>query len=145
MSVKAARRNQSTNYNACAYCDYLTDVYIPSNQPLRLTDAYGEEDENLWNNEAFFQIGGGDDGEGFTTLHVTAGSKAAWDIYPWNEWFRYIVEDAPIPDGIENIEHSSLTIDHSKDAWYLLDGRKLGSKPIKPGLYINGGRKIVIK
>ena len=129
-------------YNACAYCDYLTDVYIPSYQPLRLTDAYGEEDENLYNNDAFYRIGEGDDGEGYATLHVPAGSKAAWDIYPWNEWFRYIVEDAPIPDGINSLTPA---LSKGDGVWYSLDGRKLGGKPTKPGLYINNGRKVVIK
>lgn len=33
----------------------------------------------------------------------------------------------------------------SNDAWYSLDGRKLAVKPTKKGLYINGGRKVVIK
>ncbi|MBQ7462969.1 MAG: InlB B-repeat-containing protein [Bacteroidaceae bacterium] len=49
------------------------------------------------------------------------------------------------PDGIKSIEHSPLTIDHSEDAWYSLDGRKLGRKPAKAGIYINGGRKVVVK
>ena len=31
------------------------------------------------------------------------------------------------------------------DGWYSLDGRRLGSKPTAPGLYINNGRKVVIK
>jgi hypothetical protein len=30
-------------------------------------------------------------------------------------------------------------------AWYSIDGRKLDGKPTKPGLYINNGRKTVIK
>ena len=34
---------------------------------------------------------------------------------------------------------------NSDDAWYSLDGRKLNGKPTKPGLYINNGRKVVIK
>ena len=31
------------------------------------------------------------------------------------------------------------------DSWYSLDGRKLDSKPTAKGIYINGGRKVVIK
>ena len=30
-------------------------------------------------------------------------------------------------------------------AWYTLDGRKLDGKPTQKGLYINNGRKTVIK
>jgi hypothetical protein len=31
------------------------------------------------------------------------------------------------------------------DAWYTLDGRRLTGKPTAKGLYINNGRKVVIK
>ena len=33
----------------------------------------------------------------------------------------------------------------SFDSWYSLDGRKLSGKPTKKGLYINNGKKVVIK
>lgn len=33
----------------------------------------------------------------------------------------------------------------SFDGWYTMDGRKLDGKPTKKGLYINNGRKVVIK
>ena len=33
----------------------------------------------------------------------------------------------------------------SFDGWYTLDGVRLSGKPSKPGLYINNGKKIVIK
>ena len=32
----------------------------------------------------------------------------------------------------------------SDDAWYTLDGRRLNGRPQQPGLYINGGRKVVV-
>ena len=35
--------------------------------------------------------------------------------------------------------------DITLDGWYTMDGRKLEGKPTKKGLYINNGRKIVIK
>ena len=44
--------------------------------------------------------------------------------------------------GIENIEY---TIKPQSDAWYTLDGRRLSSKPTKKGLYLQGGKKIVVK
>ena len=31
------------------------------------------------------------------------------------------------------------------DGWYTLDGRRLSEKPTQSGVYINGGRKVVIK
>ena len=35
--------------------------------------------------------------------------------------------------------------ERADDAWYTLDGRKLDSKPTQKGLYLHGGRKVVIK
>ena len=31
------------------------------------------------------------------------------------------------------------------DAWYSLDGRKFNAVPTRQGVYVNGGRKVVIK
>jgi hypothetical protein len=31
------------------------------------------------------------------------------------------------------------------DAWYTLDGRRLQGQPAQKGLYINGGRKVVVR
>jgi hypothetical protein len=33
----------------------------------------------------------------------------------------------------------------SDDAWYTLDGRKLDGKPTHPGIYIQNGKKYMIK
>ena len=43
------------------------------------------------------------------------------------------------------IETTDFTDFTDSDAWYTLDGRKLDKKPIKKGMYINNGRKVVIK
>ena len=40
---------------------------------------------------------------------------------------------------------NALTGEISFDGWYTMDGRKLDGKPTKKGLYINNGRKVVIK
>ncbi len=33
----------------------------------------------------------------------------------------------------------------SSQGWYTLDGRKLNGKPTQKGIYVNGGRKVVVK
>ena len=43
-------------------------------------------------------------------------------------------------NSIENVE---LTID--SDSWYTISGMKLNGKPMKQGVYINGGKKVTIK
>jgi len=40
---------------------------------------------------------------------------------------------------------SNMNVTDSDDVWYSLDGRKLQSKPTASGVYVNNGRKIVIK
>ena len=47
--------------------------------------------------------------------------------------------------GIFDIEHRPLNMDHSTDAWYSLDGRRLFGKPTKKGVYVQHGKKVVIK
>ena len=42
--------------------------------------------------------------------------------------------------GISTLQQSGDT-----DAWYSLDGRRLSGKPAKKGMYINNGKKVIIK
>ena len=81
------------------------------------------------------------------TLHVPAGCRAAYDVYPWNYWFSTITEDAI--DGIEEIQNSKLEI-QNEGGWYDLSGRKivngkLSNGKLPRGIYINGGKKVVVK
>ena len=46
--------------------------------------------------------------------------------------------------GIISVNGSGLMVNGS-DAWYTLDGRRLQGQPTQRGMYINNGRKIVIK
>ncbi len=50
--------------------------------------------------------------------------------------------DGDEASGIMDIDHSPLNIDHSDDAWYSIDGRKLSGKPTAKGIYIHNGRKV---
>ena len=45
--------------------------------------------------------------------------------------------------GIKTTDFTDYT--DSEDAWYTLDGRRLQGKPAKSGIYMNNGKKIVIK
>ena len=45
----------------------------------------------------------------------------------------------------EELEMRNVNAEMRNDAWYTLDGRKLQGKPTKKGMYIVGGRKVVIK
>ena len=127
-------------YNAFARCYMLKDVYIPQFQPMTFTDGYGEVMEpDMGHNYAFDRVG---EDVGGATLHVPAGCVPAWNVYPWNEWFRFITDDAPIPDGVASPKSSP----EGKDfGWFDLSGRRFNSKPAAPGLYIMNGKKVMVK
>ena len=42
--------------------------------------------------------------------------------------------------GIENI-----AVDSQSNEWYNLNGQKLNGKPVTPGIYINGGKKVIVR
>ena len=41
--------------------------------------------------------------------------------------------------------HTILASDKQDDTWYTIDGRRLNGRPQRSGLYINAGRKVVVK
>ena len=43
------------------------------------------------------------------------------------------------------ISTTNYTNDTNSDAWFTLDGRKLSGKPSVKGVYVNNGRKVIIK
>jgi hypothetical protein len=45
--------------------------------------------------------------------------------------------------GVALIDNGKRIMDN--DAWYTLDGRRLNGKPSRAGVYINNGRKVVVK
>ncbi len=47
--------------------------------------------------------------------------------------------------GIRNVDALSPADRARQNVWYTLSGSRLPDKPTEPGIYINNGRKIVIK
>lgn len=80
-------------------------------------------------------------------------ANTSTDVAPFRAWF--------VPVSISSLTLPSLSIGSSEftgivsladdnlskraDVWYTLDGRRLPSAPVAPGIYINKGNKIVIK
>ncbi len=48
-------------------------------------------------------------------------------------------------DDITGVKEVKEVREVKDDSWYTLDGRKLNGKPTKKGIYVNGGRKVVVK
>ena len=47
--------------------------------------------------------------------------------------------------GIKEIEDGRLKIENEAGAWYTIDGVRLDGKPTKKDLYINNGRKVLVR
>ena len=47
--------------------------------------------------------------------------------------------------GIESLTPDAAPKAQSADHWFTLDGRRLEAKPTAPGIYVNNGKKVVIK
>ena len=74
------------------------------------------------------------------TLYVPVGSKEAYETAPgWNHFAGHIVEINPtaIKPVVISVNVDAL--------WYNLQGVKSSEKPTAPGIYIHGGKKVVIK
>ena len=75
-------------------------------------------------------------------------NRAASDDLPASITVRLVSRNGDVTAiGTLSVDNGQLTIDNyaGADDWYDLQGRKLSGKPTQKGLYINNGRKIVIK
>ncbi|MBR5086397.1 MAG: leucine-rich repeat domain-containing protein [Muribaculaceae bacterium] len=75
--------------------------------------------------------------EGDYTPYADGGVSDRFIVYPLE------LPNEPLPTGVTYIVNNSPIVN---DGWYSIDGRYLGTiKPMMPGLYINGNRKVIIK
>ena len=58
---------------------------------------------------------------------------------------RHIVLNFDGPGVVTDVHELNVTPSSGDDIWYTLDGRRLTSKPTAAGIYINQGKKIMIK
>ncbi len=86
---------------------------------------YPAEDAGIGAQRAYFKIGDGNSlARQLTAFSISFGDSESSDIIQ---------------------VHGSERMDHDSDAWYTLDGRRLSDKPSQNGIYINNGKKVVIK
>jgi len=124
----------SLGYKAFYGCNGLKDVYI-GNSHVQLFDSNGNESTD---NDAFAYTGD----YRYATLHVPAGSESFYDWSPWTTWFWVNYYDLDnIPTGIDTVATETDT----QSPWYSIDGTRLNSKPTKPGMYIQNGKKTIVK
>lgn len=77
--------------------------------------------------------------ESGTEYEVQVQGVPAGIASEWTESVRFTTEDAPT--GISKVEDTKATAGQ----WYTINGVKLAGKPTQKGVYINNGRKAVVK
>lgn len=82
------------------------------------------------------------DGEEFSGTRAMSRSASATDDMPQTITLRLLGANGETT-GIGILD--TVTGEFSTDGWYDMSGHKLSGKPTKKGLYINNGKKIVIK
>ena len=117
--------------------------------PVRITDADGDNTKlylgaanklyypnaamTIGTHRAYFQLA-----DGITAGNPTSSSNAQ-QIRAFN--LNFGDDEAT---GIISVHDSGFTVNASA-AWYTLDGRRLDGQPTAKGLYIHGGRKVIVK
>ncbi len=74
---------------------------------------------------------------------MTRGAAADEDV-PQRITVKLVSASGEIT-GIGEIDTTTGEISFDSEAWYTLDGIRLSGKPSTKGLYINNGKKIIIK
>ena len=75
---------------------------------------------------------------------LTRGAAATEEELPQSITVRLVGSNGET-NGIGTIDTKTGEVTFDSEAWYTLDGVRLDGKPTQKGLYINNGRKIVIK
>ena len=88
----------------------------------------------LWNNEP----------NSANARSFTRGAAATDEELPQSITVRLVGSNGETT-GIGTLDTETGEMTFDSEAWYTLDGVRLSGKPTKKGLYINNGKKIVIK
>lgn len=109
------------------------DAVVPFGNYLAFRDAHAQDEGKTFRINDTFS----------SSDHIGAGTSFLMTLLAaksYGECFNWISED--ITTGIVEMEDVRGKM---SDAWYTLDGHRLNGKPAQRGIYIHGGRKVVIK
>lgn len=109
------------------------DVIVPYGNYLSFRDAHPQGEGTLFRiNDTFSK-----------SDHFDAGGLFLLDMMTmktYGEYFNWLCEGSTT--GIKTL---SDVRSQMADVWYTLDGRRLSGKPSQKGIYLNRGRKVIIK
>ena len=109
------------------------DMVVPYGNYLAFRDAHPDDEGEL------FRI----DNSINTTDHTAAGTQLFTNLVlgSYGEYFTWL-DESPNPTSLKP---AFAERNGEGTAWFTLDGRRLNSRPKAKGLYIYGGKKILIK
>ena len=96
-------------------------------------------------------FGGTGADRGFHTLSAAGimGANKAYLQIPTDDYNTAMSASAPLRFVFEDEDATGIvevkTVENTDDAWYTLNGVKLNGQPTEKGIYINNGKKVIIK
>ena len=148
--------NPSTTYNFGKQTIVApTDLSVNAGGNCTFVGTYTSKTVTSADNAAVWFMNGDEDG----WQYIGASSSATWTIVP----FEAYIDMSAVPAAarnlifyVEDIDGTVTAINDIKvdgaaaaakvaDGWYTLNGVKLNGAPTQKGIYINNGKKVVIK
>ena len=115
-------------YYAFQYCSFLTDVYcLAEIVPITASNAFNGTPINS------------------ATLYVPESAIEQYPTTePWSGFGTFVGLTQDMIDDIKEIKNEELRMKNEGE-WYDLSGRQIVNGKLPRGIYINGGKKVVVK
>ena len=134
------------NYDRVKWTTDTTDPLYSSTHAAELGRAYGYAkktktvDGVTYQEGQFVKLGDGAHTRAFRAYMLAPATTDSPDLLP--DAIDVVWDNEDGTTGVNEVKEVNEVNDNS---WYTLDGRKLSGRPTQKGLYINNGRKVVIK
>lgn len=120
---------------------YSKNMLVGVVAPTPLQPTYGEYTNFILYQGMFYPTSGGTLKANRAYLQILTSDYEEMKNNTTSVNLSIVFEDKD-EDAIQDIQISHQQSDHN--AWFTIDGRKLSSRPTLPGIYVNGGKKVVV-
>ena len=111
------------------------DMIVPYGNYFAFRDAHPQGEGTMYRVNDTFTISDHVMAGGAFLIYILV-SKSCPDVFNW-------ICEGSAPTGINEVSVERSAV--SDDAWYTINGVKLGKKPTQKGIYINNGIKVVVE
>lgn len=120
---------------------YDQNMLVGVIDPTPLQPTEGQFTNFILNKGTFYPTSGGTLGANRAYLQIPTSDYEYMKENSSSVNLSIVFEDKD-EDAIQDLQISHQQSDH--DTWFTIDGRKLSSRPTLPGIYVNGGKKVVV-